>query len=472
MNHKRIALVRYTPDYFWGFGQTLKQAGFEVYWINSLRSDAQYLLDRDVSPEHVLDTTGFDPSDYDLAECRRRLAKLETGDGPRIHDIILMDRLLRNKSQDFAIKYLGHLEQSVSTYLTVNHITMVSSGRDTALQLLTMLVCRHLNIPWVVPTRARVPQELYGFCQRHDTKELIRLREVTSEDRAWAVDFLGSFETKALKPALKKSVRGFSDVMRLLPVHARAFSYELKKSLTDRGNDYARYTIPNLIRMYLRRRINLVGYTLSPPYAAPGNTPFCLYALHTQPESSIDVVGSYFSDQIALITFIARSLPISHELYVKVHPSDVDGKAASFYRRIVKIPGVRLIGHDVDSRDLLQRASLMFALSGTIAYEAGLMGKPVVVFARNYFNKLPTLHFCDAPPKLPLLIGSLLDTAPPQDSREKVVDFLSELRASCFDGELNRTYGASTSPLSPRDLSTLHQAYNSLHCLLVEGSGD
>lgn len=468
MNHKRIALVRYTPDYFLGFGQTLEQAGFEVYWINSLRSDAQYLLDRDVSPEHVLDTAGFNPSAYDLAECRGRLAKLETGDGLRIHDIILMDRLLRNKSQDFAIKYLGHLEQVVSTYLTVNRITMVSSGRDTALQLLTMLVCRHLGIPWVVPTRTRVPQEMYGFCQRHDTEGLIRLREVTSEDRAWAEDFLGSFETKALKPALKKSVRGLGDVMRLLPVHARVFAYELKKSLTDRGNDYARYTLPSLIRMYLRRRINLLGYTLSPPYAAPGNTPFCLYALHTQPESSIDVVGSYFSDQIALITFIARSLPITHELYVKVHPSDVDGKATSFYRRIVQIPGVRLIGHGVDSRDLLQRTSLVFALSGTIAYEAGLMGKPVVVFARNYFNTLPTLHFCDAPPRLPGLIADLLDAAPPSDWRESVVNFLSELRASCFDGEVNRTYGTSISSLSRYDLSTLQQAYNSLHHLLAD----
>lgn len=469
MNHKRIALVGYTPDYFQSFGQALKQAGFEVYWINSLRSGTQYLLDRYVSPAHVLDTTGFNPSAYDLAECRRRLAKLETGDGPRVHDIILMDRFLRKKSQDFAIKYLGHLERVVSAYLTVNHITLVTSGRDSALQILTMLVCRYLDIPWVVPTRARVPQEMYGFCQRHDTEGLIRLREMTSEDRAWAENFLRSFETKALKPALKKSTRGLGDVMHLLPMHARAFAYELKKSLTDRGNDYARYTILSLIRMYLRRRINLLGYTLSPPYTDPGKTPFCLYALHTQPESSIDVVGSYFSDQIALITFIARSLPVTHELYVKVHPSDVDGKSISFYQRIAQISGVRLISHGVDSRDLLQRASVVFALSGTIAYEAGLIGKPVVVFARNYFNALPTLYFCDAPPMLPRLISDLLDAVPPPDWREKVLDFLSGLRASCFDGELNRTYGTSILPLSSEDLSALHQAYNNLHHLLVVG---
>lgn len=31
--------------------------------------------------------------------------------------------------------------------------------------------------------------------------------------------------------------------------------------------------------------------------------------------------GSFFFDQIALITFIARSLPVTHELYVKVLPT-------------------------------------------------------------------------------------------------------------------------------------------------------
>jgi hypothetical protein len=469
MNYKRIALVRYTPGYFWSFGQALEQTGFEVYWINAMYSDARYLLDHGVSSERVLDTTWFEPSAYDLAECRRRLAKLEISDGPRIHDIILMDRILRNKPQEFAIKYLGHMEQIISAFLTDNNIAMVTSGRDTALQLLTMLVCRRLSIPWVVPTRARIPQEMYGFCQRHDTEDLIRLREVTSDDRAWARDFLRAFETKVLKPALKTSARGFGDVLRLLPLHARVFMNELKKSFKDHGNDYACYPIPSLIQMYLRRRINLLRYILSPPYSAPGNMPFCLYALHTQPESSIDVVGSYFSDQLALITFIARSLPISHELYVKVHPTDVDGKNPSFYRQIVSIPGVRLIGHGVDSHDLLKRTSLVFALSGTIAYEAGLMGKPVVTFARNYFNTLPTLHFCDAPPRLPSLINALLDTAPPSNWRRKVVDFLSELKASCFEGEVNRTYGASISSLSSQDLSTLQQAYNSLYNLLVEG---
>lgn len=471
MTKKRIALIRYTPDYFLPFGQALEAAGFEVFWINSLKSDSAPLLAAGVPDSHWLDTSShFRPDEMSLDECRERLGALERAvEGPRIYDIIMMDRLLRKKPTEFAIRYLAHLEKVISAYLTGQRIELVTSGRDTALQILTMLICRRLGIPWIVPTRARIPQELYGFCQRHDTESLISFRPVTAEDRIWAAACLEQFRSRALKPALKKSARSFGDVLKLIPRHAQAFLYEYRKAGTDKGNDYARYTLPALMAMYVRRRLNMLTYKFSPPYVPPGNGPFALYALHTQPESSVDVVGSYFSDQIHLVRTIARSLPATHELYVKVHPTDVDGQKAPFYRQLAAIPGVRLIGHQVDSRDLLLRASILFALTGTIAYEAGLLGRPVIVFARNYFNALPTIYYCSSPPDLPALIDRVLAQEAPEDLEEQLISFLAQLRTCCFEGEVNRTYGVSSSALNAADLSALRQAYTELAQQLVSG---
>lgn len=471
MTSRRIALVRYTPDYFLSFGQALETAGFEVFWINSLRSDCCSLQEAGVPDTHWLDTTAeFRPEDMALDECRERLGALERGaGGPRIYDIIMMDRLLRKKPADFAIRYLAHLEKTISAFLTGRRIELVTSGRDTALQLLTMLVCRRLGIPWVVPTRARIPQELYGFCQQHDTESLISFRPVSTDDRVWAAACLTRFQERALKPALKKSARNFMDVVRLLPRHAEAFLYEFRKSREDKGNDYARYTLPDLIVMYVRRRLNMLAYKFFPFCQTSGQTPFALYALHTQPESSIDVVGSYFSDQIHLVRTIARSLPATHELYVKVHPTDVDGREPAFYHQLAAIPGVRLIDHRVDSWDLLQRTSLLFALTGTIAYEAGLLGRPAIVFARNFFNRLPTVHYCSSPPDLPALIDRILSQELPVNLEEQQIEFLAHLRTCCFDGEVNRTYGASSSPLRIADLASLRDAYCGLAQKLVAG---
>lgn len=470
MRRKRVALIGYPADYFLSFSQALEQSGFEIYWVSNLQSNAQYLTDvLTVAPDHVLDTTaGFDAITPHLDDCRANLSKLESVGGPRLYDVILMDRLLRKKPQAFAIRYLRHLQRILTKFFLDNDITLVISGRDTALAMISMLVSRALDIPWVVPTRLRIPQEMYGFCQGHEAANMVRVRPVTEEDRVWAKAFLRHFDDrKSTRPALRKATRTFADVIRLLPVHFRVFWRELANSTSDRGNDYSRYTIPQLILRYVKRRINLLVYTVFPPYASPSDGPFCVYTLHTQPESSIDVAGSYFSNQIALITFIARSLPVTHELYVKVHPTDVDGQPLSFYRQIAKIPGVRLINYDVDSRDLIRRSSIVFSLTGTIAYEAGLMGKMAVTFANNYFNEFPTVYYCDSPPRLPSLIETLLNAKPSSEINQRIVEVLADLKSRTFNGEMNRMYGENPRNLSPEDLNTLQGAYDTLYKVLT-----
>jgi len=400
MTLRRIALIGYPAEYFLPFANALEQTGFEVFWVCALKADAKYLLRNGVSALRILDVNhNFQPGRRSLAECREELARFENETDPKINDIILMDRLICKKDWRFSIEYLHHVATSISDYLGLNRISLLTSWRDTAIQLVAMLVSRNLDIPWVVPTRIRIPQEVYGFCTAHHTESFITLREPSLDDMAWAEVFLGTFEVREVRPGVKKASRNFIDVVRLIPSHLGAFIYELRRSFADIGNDYTRYPISRLVMMYLRRRVNLFRYKLFNPcdLDLPQHESFCLYALHTQPESSIDVQGAYFSDQIELIRHIARSLPATHVLYVKVHPTDVDGKSLDYYRRIKAIPSVVLVDYSVDTRSLLVRASIVFGLTGTIAYEAALMQKPVIVFAKNFFNGLPTVHQCDVP---------------------------------------------------------------------------
>jgi len=471
MTPRKIALIGYPAEYFLPFARALEQVEFEVFWICALKSDVKHLLRNGVSESHILDINhNFKPGSRSLAECREELAQFENGVDPKVNDIILMDRLVSKKDWRFSIEYLCHVAKSIDSIFSSNGVSLVSSWRDTAIQLMAMLVARRLGIPIVIPTRIRIPQEVYGFCTAHHTESFLSLRKPTADDLAWAESFLSAFESQGVRPALKKSTRNFIDVLRLMPFHLRAFLCELRRSFSDIGNDYTRYPIGRLVVMYLRRRVNLLRYKLFNPSERelPQDVRFCIYALHTQPESSIDVQGSYFSDQLELIRHIARSLPSTHVLYVKVHPSDVDGKSLDFYRRIKDIPSVVLVDYLVDTRSLLERASVVFALTGTIAYEAGLMQKPVVVFAKNYFNALPTVHRCKAPTALPGLISRLLsDKRPVSEERAQIISFLANIRASCFDGEVSRTYGASKEPLRPYDLRQLQVAYNTVHHVLT-----
>lgn len=466
MISKRIVLIGYPAVYFLPFAKRLEADGFTVYWICGLTSDARYLHTHGFGTDRVLDVNaGFHASSRSNLEQRTKLAEIESAEGPLINDLIMMDRILSKKTGEFAYGYLAHLQTVIEPFLSKNRIELATSWRDTALQLLGMLICRKQGVPWVVPTRIRIPQEMYGFCSMHHTQSFIRLRDVTAADREWAASFLKEFRERKHQPALKKAARGYLDVIHMVPAHIKAFWFECKRAPADRGNDYARYSILRLLGMYIRRRVNLLFYKLLPPYAAIGQGPYCLYALHTQPESSIDVAGSFFSNQVALIRLIARSLPANYELYVKVHPTDVDGQTLAFYRRISKIPGVRLLDFAHDSRALVAGSKVIFALTGTIAYEAALLRKPVIVFAHNFFNDLPDVHYCGTPELLPSVIQSVMKGAK-EGGEVDIVETLAGLRSMCFNGEVSRTYGSSSSSLKETDLVTVCKAYHIVFNLL------
>lgn len=466
MKNKRLVLVGYPAVYFLHFAQFLERNGFEIFWICALHADARYLRTQGVNPARVLDLTqGFDPRQQTDSQIGRQLIAWESDGLPRINDIILMDRLLSRKSPEFARRYLAHVTSRVADFIQARSILLASSWRDTAPQLATMLVCRELGVPCVVPTRTRIPQEMYGFSMGHQTRDMLQLRPITQTERQWAETFLKAFESGGLKPALKRAAKFWSDVLRMLPNHMQVLLYEIRRMPADRGNDYTRYTIPGLMTMYLFRKYNLLRYKLQSPSLKDGlgNEPFCLYALHTQPESSIDVQASFFSDQIALIRLIARALPASHMLYIKVHPTDVDGKSLAFYRELRRLPGVRLVDFSVDSRTLLERTTLLFALTGTIAYEAALLGKPVIALADNFFNRLPSVHTCLTPTALPSLVRQIL--AAPQDPaslRPQILDFLAWVRACSYDGEVSRFHLGHHVRLTEQDLETVRRAYNDL----------
>jgi len=468
MNKKNIALIGFPGDYFYGFYQGLQEAGFEVYWVSTTKSMHNGLLkNQKIEAKYLLNPLeGFSEKNgtgKSIETLRVELAKYESDGLPLMNDIILMDRILRNRSSDTALRFLYHVIKQMESFFKVNNITLINSGRDSSIQLASMVLGKKMGIPWVVPTRMRIPRDMYGFCTTHESNSFINFRESDEQDKHWASLFLAEYRKGQLKPHLKIAATSFYDVIKYIPIHTKVFITRVKESLVDWGNKYTRYTVKDLCIMYLRRRKNMLKVKFAKPFQMIGDTPFVLYTLHTQPESSIDVMGSFFSDQINLIKTIARSLPCTHELYVKVHPTDVDGKSLSFYNAIKEVPSVRLIHFACDTKQLIPKADIIFTLTGTIALEAGLNNIPVITFANNFFNELPTVHTCTDIKKLPSLINKILDLQKKENFDDQIVYFLAQMKASCFEGEVNRLYGSNPGELLDSDIESLKHAYSKLH---------
>jgi hypothetical protein len=469
MVFRNIAFINHPVEYkepMLEFCRALEVGGLKAFPVCILASDAQFLVRKlGMDRSRVLDVNEqFVSGAVDVATCRANLSELEKYGGPRILDIMHMDRHLRKKGTDFALQYLEHVHRVMVEFFKRNDIALVVSGIDSALQLMSMMVCRSLGIPWVVSTRLRIPVDEYGFCVDHEQRRFLSFRRVCLDDRLYAEKILAEFEERHVLPAALLTARNLSDVVRLLGPHFKVFCDLLRRAYFDRKNDYSRYPISEIVMMYLRRRYNMLRYSLSKPFRDLGEGRYCLYAMHRQPESSIDVAGSFFSDQFALIALIAKSLPVGYELYVKVHQDDIDGWPLEFYQKIGRIPGVRLIHYGHRSRGLVESAAVVFTLAGTIGLEAGLLGKPVITFSKSFYNTLPTVYYCECPPRLPGLIDQVLLSVDGSRSalRSRILDFLAHHRTCSFTGEFNRAYGERPSLLRDEDYATLRGAYDML----------
>jgi hypothetical protein len=117
---------------------------------------------------------------------------------------------------------------------------------------------------------------------------------------------------------------------------------------------------------------------------------YAFFPLHTEPEVSLLVYGRPFVNQIEMIRALALSLPADMILVVKEHPWMVGKRTLGAYRKMLNIPRVRFVRSGLEARVVIQHASLVAVITGSIALEAAMLGKPVLTFGDCPYNLLPT----------------------------------------------------------------------------------
>lgn len=117
---------------------------------------------------------------------------------------------------------------------------------------------------------------------------------------------------------------------------------------------------------------------------------YAFFPLHTEPEVSLLVYGRPFVNQIEVIRALAMSLPVDMVLVVKEHPWMVGKRNLGTYQKLLNIPRVRIARPNLDARDLVLGAELVAVVTGSVALEAAMLGKPVVTFGDCPYNALPS----------------------------------------------------------------------------------
>ncbi len=116
---------------------------------------------------------------------------------------------------------------------------------------------------------------------------------------------------------------------------------------------------------------------------------YVFFPLHTEPEVSLLVYGRPYVNQIEILRMLAMSLPVDMVLVVKEHPWMVGKRSISAYQKILDIPRVRLADPALEARVLVEQADLVAVVTGSVALEAAMLGKPVITFGDCPYNLLP-----------------------------------------------------------------------------------
>ena len=158
---------------------------------------------------------------------------------------------------------------------------------------------------------------------------------------------------------------------------------------------------------------------------------FIYFPLQLEPERTTLVPATFYTNQVEVITNIAKALPIDYQLFVKEHPMQkIRGwHKISFYKKIMELPNVKLIHPSISNDEMLKKCKMTMTIAGTTGLEAALYKKPCIVFADVIYSSLPSVHRLKSLEELPKAIR---DSLQKEVKLSDVNEFMNLLKANSF----------------------------------------
>lgn len=368
--------------FFDAIAKKLQSIGFNISWIVVNEKLNRYLLEQ-YSPESIL-----------LLNKSYVHKTSEPVDDFRLNELVYGDRVLKHY-KDEGIKFLTNIQRPIHDFFKNRNIQWVVGEVTWAHEILVHRLtkgCKELDCVFLNPHTIRIPNGRYSFFldefqsiiyEKSDdaASELHRRDDIIVNSTEFTVekpDYL-VLNDKILKKNRLFSSR-LSRIWRFItkenfdpldPTLVPDRIIQCKLRITEEFNK----------EMYLFvRRTSLTKLQ---------QVPYVFLGLHKQPEASIDVIGRYHENQLQNIFDLWRILPHGWKLVIKEHTNAIgDRSITGFYNRIKSMPNVIIVDEKADSHELIKKSQLVVTVSGTVAYEAALLGVPSATLGPVFFNKI------------------------------------------------------------------------------------
>lgn len=399
------------------------------------------------------------------------LRSLERSGVPTIHNMVLGDRVVSKLPYEDALGYATYLARRFLRLFTEIRPSVIIGAFDALHSGIALAVSRRMGIPWFVMSFSVIPAGLVCFCDRMSPAARVEMAVLPSGTiRALAERTLARFEQGAVHaPAyLAPPPLSVTDAIAAVPDRLRAVARIFRRSraktirrFTDPAGDYSVSAAVRHLRATraARRALQKTATLRKPPSGK-----FVFFGLHTQPESSIDVLAPFFANQPWVIELIARSTPPTHRVLVKIHKSDAARYSGDELNRMLAFPGVQLVDPFASAREFIDAADLVISIQGTMGLEAALLGKPVIMLGDSPFRLFPSVSSIEAIWDLPELIRRKLVEGPPDRNQivDAYVNFLAPYMAA--------SHNDWTAPINSAQLDDYVQVFAQLRNFLMDES--
>jgi hypothetical protein len=351
------------------------------------------------------------------------LASLEAEGGPTIHNMILSDSILSKLPYEEALARATFLALRLEEVYSQVKPAAIIGAFDGLHGSMGYAVARRLNIPWFAMRFSPLPKAHVALCSDLSPGSVVSLEPGRHKVLVGlAEQLLDDFESRRVQAGAHTppDLLSASFILRQIPVQIGAFGRTLLRRQQRRFLRYTEaagsHSIRRRVQEGFRVRKNLLLLRRRALLQKPPAGRFAFFGLHMQPESSVDVWSPFFCNQTRVVELIARSLPPTHKLLVKLHKSDVPNYSPAYLDALERFPGVELVSPYADSYEFMRKASLVISIQGTMGLEAALLGKPVIMFGNLLAGLFPSVSVVGKTIDLPALVRAKLAEAAPNRS--------------------------------------------------------
>jgi len=221
------------------------------------------------------------------------------------------------------------------------------------------------------------------------------------------------YKTHSFDEALKSTSQFLKSKKMALKAAINFFLFSKNSNLKTHYTYYGRdkikiFFITIFWSLKKRYRLYLINKNLS---RTIDDEKFIFFPLITEPERGLLIGAPFHTNLIELVTHIAKSLPVGYKLYVKDHigMNSRDWRSFSFYKKIMDLPNVKMLHHDVHPKNILPKCSMVITIGGTAGFEAAFYEKPTITFVDTLYSSLKSVEILNNTRELPQLIQKQLN---------------------------------------------------------------